>query len=273
VLAASVRPGAPIIPAAPTVTIAAAPVVATAAVNNFADSFTGMEFVPVPGGCFQMGDTFGDGKSDELPVHEVCLSPFAIGKYEVTQGQWQKVMGKNPSRFQKGDNFPVENVSWEDAQDFIARLNRKSGRPYRLPTEAEWEYAARSGGKKERYAGGDQVEEVGWYERNSGFSTRAVGTQAANGLGIHDMSGNVWEWCADWRDSSYYASSPRENPPGPASGPYHSVRGGCWDDTPFLLRASNRFRGTPKGTRGGNVPGGYYIYQIFGFRLVLPQGK
>jgi len=241
--------------------------------ERFTDAITGMEFVPVPGGCFQMGDTFGDGKSDELPVHEVCLDGFAIGKYEVTQGQWRKVMGTNPSRFQKGDDYPVENLKWEDAQAFVNKLNEKSGRHYRLPTEAEWEYAARSGGKREKYSGGNEVDEVGWHEMNSGFATKPVGTKKANGLGIHDMSGNVWEWCLDWRADDYYGASPRNNPPGPKSGPYHSVRGGCWEDNPFRLRASNRFRGTPAATRGGNVPGGYYQFQIFGFRLVLPQSK
>lgn len=248
--------------------VAVTAVAASAPLGNFTDTITGMEFVQVPGGCFQMGDTFGDGKSDELPVHEACLDSFAIGKYEVTQGQWQAVIGGNPSRFQKGDNFPVENVSWEDAQAFIAKLNKQSGRSYRLPTEAEWEFAARSGGKKERYAGGDNVEEYAWYERNSGFSTRPVGGRKANGLGIHDMSGNVWEWCQDWSDSRYYAASPRNNPPGPGTGSYRAVRGGSWLDSPFQVRSANRFRGTPVRNDFQDQRALY-----LGFRLVLPPSN
>lgn len=137
------------------------------------DPTTGMEFVYVDGGCYQMGDTFGDGESNEKPVHEVCVDDFYIGKYEVTQGQWKAIMrdnplGDNPSKFDEcGDNCPVESVSWNDAQAFINKLNNKTGKNYRLPTEAEWEYAAKSGGKSEKYSGGNDVDSVAWYKDNS----------------------------------------------------------------------------------------------------------
>ena len=134
--------------------------------KSYTDPTTGMEFVFVKGGCYQMGDTFGDGYSDEKPVHEVCVDDFYIGKYEVTQAQWEKVMGNNPSYFKNCDNCPVEQVSWNDIQEFINRLNSKAGgNKYRLPTEAEWEYAARSGEKREKYSGGDDCDSVGWYEK------------------------------------------------------------------------------------------------------------
>ncbi|MBI4843838.1 MAG: SUMF1/EgtB/PvdO family nonheme iron enzyme [Nitrospirae bacterium] len=183
------------------------------------------DMVYVKGGCYQMGDTFGDGSGDEKPVHEVCVDDFYIGKYEVTQGQWRDVMGNNPSEFSGcGDDCPVENVSWNGIREFI----RKLGGNYRLPTEAEWEYAARSGGKKEKYASGDNVDSVAWYGSNSGNNTHQVGRKAANGLGIYDMSGNVWEWVQDWYGESYYQNSPRNNPQGPSSGQLRVRRGGSW---------------------------------------------
>jgi len=138
----------------------------------FKDPLTGMEFVGVKGGCYAMGDTFGDGNSDEKPVHRVCLSDFYVGKYEVTQGQREKVMGNNPSSFKGGDNYPVENVSWYDVQEFISRLNRKTSMKYRLPTEAEWEYAARSGGKQEKWAGTSResdIDDFAWTDTAPGI--------------------------------------------------------------------------------------------------------
>ncbi|MBI5187477.1 MAG: formylglycine-generating enzyme family protein [Nitrospirae bacterium] len=185
----------------------------------------------VKGGCYQMGDTFGDGYEDEKPVHEVCIADFYIGKYEVTQTQWFAIMGDNPSEFNGCDNCPVENVSWVDVQDFINKLNNspltKGDRGlYRLPTEAEWEYAARSGGKKEKYAGSNSIGSVGW----SGCyaKTHPVGQKKPNGLGLYDMSGNVWEWVQDYYDKNYYKNSPRNNPSGPNSGYERKgvVRGG-----------------------------------------------
>jgi len=227
--------------------------------DAFTDSATGMQMIFVKGGCYQMGDAFGDGAADEKPVHEVCVNDFYIGKYEVTQGQWQRIMGNNPSYFKNcGDNCPVEQVSWNDAQDFIRRLNSRSGKQYRLPTEAEWEYAARSGGRSEKYTGGNDVDAVAWYRSNSGSKTHPVGQKRPNGLGLYDMSGNVWEWCSDWYGKKYYSQGPRDNPDGPSSGYYRVLRGGSCDDTPSGVRVADRVRLEP----------GYRDYYI-GFRVAL----
>ena len=198
--------------------------------DTWTDPVTGMVFVWVPGGCYDMGcgdwtDTCG---SDEFPVHEVCVDGFWIGKYEVTQGQWQQIMGSNPSYFKSGDNYPVERVRWVDCQEFIVALNSQSGDTFRFPTEAEWEYAARSGGREEKYAGGDELDSLAWYGSNSGSHTHEAGTKAPNGLGIYDMSGNVWEWCSDRYASDYYSVSPRDNPQGSTSGTSRVIRGGSW---------------------------------------------
>jgi formylglycine-generating enzyme required for sulfatase activity len=218
----------------------------TAGGQSFTDATTGMEFIFVKGGCYEMGDTYGDGQGDEKPVHNVCVNDFYLGKYEVTQGQWQAVMGNNPSNFKNcGDNCPVEQVSWNDTQDFISRLNGKTGKSYRLPIEAEWEYAARSGGKREKYAGGDDLDGVAWYSSNSGSKTHVVGTKAPNGLGLSDMSGNVWEWCQDWYGEKYYNDSPNDNPRGPSSGQYRVLRGGAWTNYPEDGRAASRGRNVP----------------------------
>ncbi len=226
--------------------------------GTYTDPVTGMEFVWVQGGCFQMGDTFGGGDSDEKPVHEVCVDGFWMGKYEVTQGEWEKIMGSNPSQF-KGSRRPVEQVSWNDCQEFIRKLNSRSGKRYRLAYEAEWEYAARSGGKNEKYSGGNNADPVAWYGSNSGGRTHDVGTKASNGLGIYDMSGNVYEWCEDWYGENYYGNSPRNNPEGPGSGSDRVFRGGSWDYIPGDV---------PAAFRGWLVPGNRY--SILGFRLVLP---
>ena len=228
------------------------------------DPATGMEFVHVKGGCFQMGDTFGEGDSDEFPVHEVCVSGFLIGKYMVTQDQWVKIMGSNPSRFQKGGDYPVENVSWEDAQRFIVLLNEKSGRKYRLPTEAEWEYAARSGGKNERYAGtsrDSQLKKYAWYYLNSRQSTNPVGKKLHNEFGLYDMTGILWEWCSDWYGSRYYNTSPRNDPTGLPNGFFRSLRGGSWDTDNRNVRIASRYRAAPE-TKNAKR----------GFRLLLPVG-
>lgn len=203
------------------------------------------EMVEVPGGCFRMGDGFGEGGPDEHPVHEVCVDTFQVGRYEVTQHEWQTIMGSNPSRFPKGNDYPVENVSWDEAQEYIRRLNRLIGGGYRLPTEAEWEYACRSGGLDEKYCGGDSLEELCRHRGNSGFSTQRVGTRFPNGLGIYDMSGNVWEWVEDWYDKDYYQASPRENPPGPVSGFFRVSRGGAWDYGAWFNRATARICSWP----------------------------
>ena len=227
------------------------------------DTTTGMELVLVKGGCYRMGDTFGDGKPDEKPVHDVCVSDFYLGKYEVTQGQWEKVMGTNPSSNKEcGADCPVNAVSWEDAQEYIKKLNAKSGKKYRLPTEAEWEYAARSGGKVMKWAGtGDEalLGEFAWYEKNGDGMTRKVGSGKANGLGLFDMSGNVSEWCQDWYGETSYASSPKDNPTGASEGDKRVLRGGSMIYDAVVLRTSNRLADSPT-ERDSN----------YGLRLLLP---
>lgn len=227
------------------------------------DLAAGMEFVPVKGGCYSMGDTFGDGDKDEKPVHEVCVADFSIGKFEVTQGQWERVMGSNPSaNKQCGADCPVDSVSWSMVQEFIARLNSATGKRFRLPTEAEWEYAARSGGKAEKWAGtGDEavLGEFAWYDKNSALVTHRVGLRKANGLGLHDMSGNVAEWCQDWYGEAYYEVSPRDNPPGPGSGEKRVLRGGSWVYDSGVARAAKRSADGPAEWDSN-----------YGFRLVGP---
>lgn len=184
-----------------------------------------IETISVVGGTFKMGSE--TGHPDECPVHEVTLSDFEIGKYPVTQAQWVEIMGSNPSHF-KGDDLPVESVSWEDVQLFIEKLNEKTGLNYRLPSEAEWEYAARGGQLSNgfKYAGSDNLNDVAWYRGNSGSKTHPVGLKASNELGIYDMSGNIYEWCADWYDS--YTSDSQTNPIGPLTGDCRVVRVGSW---------------------------------------------
>jgi formylglycine-generating enzyme required for sulfatase activity/TolB-like protein len=209
------------------------------------DAMTGMEFVQVPGGCFAMGDTFGDGGADEQPVHEVCLDGFYLGKFEVTQGEYRRVTNENPSQIKKGDDLPVESVTWSEAQIFIEKLNSLTGRHYRLPTEAEWEYAARSGGKKEKYAGGNDLSTVAWYRDNSGATIKPGGGKRPNGLGLYDMSGNVNEWCHDWADGRYYEKSPKNNPYGPSSGSKRIIRGGAANGKAETLRVTRRVANDP----------------------------
>lgn len=200
-----------------------------------------VEMVFVQGGTFTMGCTREQGSdcdNDEKPNRQITVSDFYIGKYEVTQKQWVEIMGNNPSYFQ-GDSLPVENVSWHDVQEFISRLNAKTGQNYRLPTEAEWEYAARGGNKsnKYKYSGSNMITDVAWDISNSGNRTHPVGTKRANELGLHDMSGNVWEWCNDWYRS--YTSNLQTDPIDPSS--FGRVgRGGSWDYSVRFLRVSYR---------------------------------
>lgn len=226
------------------------------------DRVTGMEFVWVDGGCFTMGDDRSK-EEDERPAHKACVDGFYMGKFEVTQNQWQKVMGGNPSRF-KGGERPVENVSWRDANEFISRLNQQTGKSYRLPTEAEWEFAARGGTQSQggKYSGSDIVNEVAWFNENSGGSTIPVGRKKPNQLGLYDMSGNVWEWCRDWYDKSYYRWSPSDNPQGPDDGSTRVCRGGCWRHEAALARVALRNYIDP-GNRNENL----------GFRLALPSAQ
>lgn len=219
-----------------------------------------IEMVWVSGGTFTMGATSeqgSDADSDEKPAHSVTLSGYYIGKYEVTQKLWKAVMGNNPSNF-TGDNLPVENVSWNDVQEFLRKLNRMTGKNYRLPTEAEWEYAARGGSNSSgnKYSGSNNIGSVAWYTENSGSKTHPVGSKSPNELGIYDMSGNVLEWCQDWYGD--YSSSSQRNPQGPASGSYRVYRGGGWNNFAGYCRVSRR---------GGISPGDGDLN--LGFRLVL----
>ena len=202
-------------------------------------SFT---MIAVEGGTFKMGATSeqgSDADNDEKPVHNVTLSDYYIGETEVTQELWQAVMGTNPSN-SKGNKKPVEQVSWNDCQEFITKLNNLTGKNFRLPTEAEWEYAARGGNKSKgyKYSGSNTILNVAWYISNSGSQTHDVKTKQANELGIYDMSGNVWEWCQDWYGS--YSSSSQINPTGPAFGSDRVNRGGSWGNYAKYCRVSYR---------------------------------
>jgi formylglycine-generating enzyme required for sulfatase activity len=220
----------------------------------FIEPITGMEFILIPGGCFEMGcgSWSHDCDSDEKPVHRVCVSSFYMARYEVTQNQWQTIMGSNPSHFSRcGGNCPVENVNWNDVQNFIKRLNMKSRlQGFRLPTEAEWEYACRSGGKNELYCGGGNIDVLGWYSNNSRGETHPVGLKQPNGLGLYDMSGNVWEWCSDWYGD--YPDISVTDPGGPSSGSYRGERGGSWNDNAQNCRSAKRSGSSP-GNRDNNI--------------------
>ncbi len=198
--------------------------------------------VYVEGGTFTMGATTEQGleaENSEKPTHNVTLSSFHLCKYEVTQELWQAVMGNNPSNF-KGAKLPVENVSWEDCQQFISKLNLLTGKNYRLPTEAEWEYAARGGNQSKgyKYSGSNKVGDVAWFNGTSHSTTHDVGTKLANELGLYDMSGNVWEWCSDGYGE--YHSGGQTNPRGASSGAFHVLRGGNWHDHAGRCRVSFR---------------------------------
>ncbi len=257
------------------------------------EPLTGMEFVRIPGGCYEMGDNFGDGERNEKPVHTVCMDDFYLSRHEVTVGAFrtftsetgykteaEKGYGcyiyvdrewklskdgnwKNPG-FTQTDRHPVTCVSWNDTQSYINWLKEKTGKEYSLPTEAEWEYAARSGGKKEKWAGTSSKSDLknyAWYWDNSGKKTHPVGRTEPNGQGLYDMSGNVWEWVNDWYDENYYSKSPEKNPKGPTEGNYKVLRGGSWNSGAGKTRTTKRGRSKLR-TRKYN----------FGFRLALsPQ--
>ena len=217
--------------------------------NNKTFTVKGVTFtmVAVEGGTFMMGATSeqgGDAYDNEKPVHQVTLSSYYIGQTEVTQALWKAVMGNNPSRF-KGDNKHVEQVSWDDCQEFVIKLNQLTGKRFRLPTEAEWEYACR-GGKKSRgymYSGSNTIDYVAWCYGNSSDETHPVATKSPNELGIYDMSGNVCEWCQDWKDS--YSSAAQTNPTGASSGSYRVGRGGSWYNSAEFCRLFFRYSISP----------------------------
>ena len=220
------------------------------------------DMVEVEAGTFTMGATseMKDPSDDEKPAHKVTLANnYYLGKTEVTQALWKAVMGSNPSYF-KGDNKPVEQVSWDDCQEFISKLNAATGKHFRLPTEAEWEFAARGGNNSRhyQYSGSNTLNDVGWYTDNSSNTTHDVASKQANELGIYDMSGNVWEWCSDWYGS--YSSNTQYDPAGPTSGSYRVDRGGSWSYHAGGCRSSDR---------GGGTPDGRHSY--LGLRLALSE--
>ena len=236
------------------------------AFNSETITVNGVSFdmIKVEGGTFTMGATYeqgSDAESDEKPVHQVTLSDFYIGETEVTQALWKAVMGTNPSRF-NGDNNPVEKVSWNDCQEFIRKLNSLTGRTFRLPTEAEWEYAARGGNKtkKYKYSGSNNIDNVAWYSDNSSSKAHPVKMKSPNELGLYDMSGNVWEWCSDWY--GIYSTSVQTNPKGPYSGSRRVLRGGGWNTYVELCRVSPRISASPDNRDSSS-----------GLRLVLDSNK
>ncbi|MEI6174781.1 MAG: SUMF1/EgtB/PvdO family nonheme iron enzyme [Bacteroidota bacterium] len=221
------------------------------------------EFIPlvyIPGGNFQMGER--KGESFESHVHPVSVKSFYIGKYEVTQKQWKQITGSNPSSFPQCEECPVERISYDDAKIFLNLLSEKTGKKYRLPTEAEWEFAARGGVKSMGYvfAGGDKIDKIAWNDNNAKKTTHPVGTKQPNELGIYDMSGNVFEWCTDWFAEKYYKISPVDNPSGPSSGDARVIRGGSWKYNPGDLKATHR-----KFIRPGSR------YNDVGFRVVREE--
>jgi formylglycine-generating enzyme required for sulfatase activity len=227
-------------------------VVSSSAARSKTYSVNGVTFemVTVEGGSFRMGADDSEAWDDEKPVHSETVSTFRIGKTEVTQALWTAVMGSNPSNF-KGDNLPVEKVSWNDCKTFISKLNSLTGENFRLPTESEWEYAARGGNKSRgyKYSGSNSIGEVAWYYGNSGSKTHPVATKSPNELGIYDMSGNVWEWTSDIWCGDYNSSR---------SGSYRVDRGGGWSFDARYCRVSSRNDRDPS-----------YTINYLGLRLAL----
>lgn len=230
--------------------------------RTFTVNGVSFNMISVHGGTFQMGATSEQSitYSDEKPVHSVTLSDYYIGETEVTQELWQAVMGSNPSYYSGDPLCPVECVSWNDCQTFIQKLNVLTGENFKLPTEAQWEYAARGGrnSKGYQYSGSNTIGDVAWYTSNSGSKTHPVKSKSPNELGLYDMSGNVREWCSDWYSSGYYSSSPSNDPTGPSSGSGRVLRGGSWYNNAEFCRVASRNIG---------YPGGRYSHD--GLRLAL----
>jgi len=250
---------------------------------------TDMKFVRIAKGCFQMGqipsekrllkkemgeDNYNKYYSDELPRHEVCVDGFWMGTHEVTQREWEKIMGFNPAHFNSADNFPVDSVSWDDAQSFIRKLNElnNDGNYFRLPTEAEWEYGARAN-TTTMYNTGDAITgEQANFNGTLTFglnlheeyrkSSTPTGSFPPNGFGLYDMHGNVWEWCNDWYDKDYYEVSPKDNPTGAAEGEMRVLRGGSWYRPASHIRSATRYTRKSSGQ-----------YADTGFRLVMTSRK
>ena len=207
----------------------------------FSDAICGIEMIHVPGGTFPMGDTLGPGVENEQPVHAIALDGFYMSTWAVTQEQWLRLMPDNPSRFE-GPRRPVEQVTWESARLFARLLSEahQSRFLFDLPTEAQWEYAARGAGKDQLYSGGDAIDAVAWYENNSRGRTHDVGTKAPNDLGLYDMSGNVWEWCRDSFVNDAYVSHAPCNPLVNEYGEGRVIRGGSWNLDPWSARCARR---------------------------------
>lgn len=214
--------------------------------EGFSETMADNDFVKITGGCFQMGDQFGDGVSDEVPVHLVCLSDFYISKYEVTQEQWQHIMGNNPSKNQRDARYPVDVVNWHEVEEFIEKLNSRTNGNFRLPTEAEWEFACRAGGKKVKYgtADGTSADHLLISSDNdvNGMGLMPVGSFPPNELGLYDMSGNVSEWVQDWYDRDYYTKSPIHDPIvlNTRMKTLRVRRGGHWGDNVWIHRCTFR---------------------------------
>ena len=223
-----------------------------------------IELRRVSGGCYTMGcgEWSGECAEDSIPAHEVCVDDFSMGRFEVTRKQWYAVMGSEKLKESKDPSLPITRVSWQNIETFFEKLNVITGKIYRLPTEAEWEYAARSLGKNEKYAGGNRADKMAWYAENSETSLKEVGLKFSNGIGIFDMSGNVAEWCSDWYRQDYYAASSKDNPPGPSKGPFPErvIRGGSYSNTQNEIKTTARGKLMPNSSNTN-----------LGFRIVISE--
>ena len=226
------------------------------------------ELIKVTGGTFTMGDEYSLGGKDEQPTHQVTLSDFYIGKTEVTVAQYRAYCNAEgvsmPEQPGWGwtNNTPIVNVSWNDAINYCNWLGKKLDKKITLPTEAQWEYAARGGNQSQgyKYAGGSSMETAGWYEDNSGAKTHNVATKKGNELGLYDMSGNVWEWCLDWFETEYLASNPNTNSTNPSTGAFRVLRGGSWNNLAINCRVAYRYYNAPS-----------FRNDINGFRVAFSQ--